>query len=56
MSCVMSMRYKTKHKLYGRAQLVVAVRTMLQELDEARKAADALGLNAPAVKPTFRRS
>jgi len=43
------MRYRTKHKLYGRAHLVVTLRTMLQELDEASKAANVPGLNAPAI-------
>ena len=44
------MRHSTKHKLYGRVQLVQAIRTMLQNLEEASKAADKPGLNAPAIK------
>ncbi len=34
------MRYTTKHKLWGRNQLVVTLRSMVQDLDQAQKALD----------------
>ncbi len=35
------MRYSTKHKLYGRSQLVTGLRSIISELDQAIKATDA---------------